>query len=193
MKMNNKGFFPGWKFITSFFIAGVLLVFIIGMYDFTLVELYEPTHTFLNDSLVSLGANDGLAYEEFENNYTEMHKGNITNYFNLFYIMIFLWSIIYSLIDVATTRRLEPTELIFKSVGGMVFFIYLMQIVVLKVVSYFQIQVVEYLFEDLIASYIPFYSFTYDNAAYIILIWAVVLIMTNWFLGKTEQPQGVFN
>jgi len=84
-------------------------------------------------------------------------------------------------------------ELIFKTIGGMVFFLYLMEIIVFKIVTYFKIEIVDYLFEDLILSYIPFFATTYDNAGIIILIWGVVLILMNWYFGKKgSETSGVF-
>ena len=189
--MNKKGFFPGWEYIASFFLLAIMFVFAIGMYDFTLVELYEPIHSELNDSLHSLNATNNLAYTKFEENYNETRNKSLP--FNLLYIFIFFYTIVVSVINVAKAKRLEPMGLIFNTIGGMVFFIYLMQIAIFKVVTYFKVQIIDYLVQDLIASYIPFYLVTYDNAGIIILSWGVVLILVNWYFGKTEKEfTGVF-
>ena len=189
--MNKKGFFPGWEYIAGFFLVSIILVLIIGMYDFTIVELYEPVHTHLNESLTSLNATNNEAYTKFEENYDNVHNKNLP--FNMIYIFVFFNAVIFSLINVAKQKKLEPMELIFKTIGGMVFFLYLMEIVIFKVVTYFKIEIIDYLFEDLILSYIPFFAITYDNAGLIILIWGVTLILMNWYFGKTEQEfKGVF-
>ena len=84
-------------------------------------------------------------------------------------------------------------ELIFKTIGGMIFFLYLMEIIIFKILDYFQVQVIEYLFEDLIISYIPFHAIINSNGGLIILSWGITLILINWYFGKTEQEfKGVF-
>jgi len=188
---SKKGFFPGWEYIASFFVIAIMFIFVIGMYDFTIVEMYEPIHSHLNASLHSLNATGNAAYVGFENNYIETKNKNLP--FNLFYIFIFFYAIVGSVINVAKSKKLDPMGLIFKTIGGIIFFIYLMQITIFKVVVYFKIQIVDYLFQDLIVSYVPFYLITYDNAGLIMLIWGLSLILVNWYLGKTEQEfSGVF-
>ena len=191
MFRNKKGFFPGWEYIAGFFVVSILFIFAIGMYDFTIVEMYEPVHTYLNESLTDLGATNNTAYAEFENNYDAVHNRNLP--FNLLFMFIFANAVVFSLINVGKAKRLEPTELIFKTIGGLIFFIYLMQIAIFKVVTYFKVQVIDYLFQDLIVSYVPFYLTIYDNAGVSMLIWAVFLILINWYFGtKEEEFTGVF-
>lgn len=188
---NKKGFFPGWEYIASFFILGLVFIFGVGFYDFAIVEVYEPIHLELNESLHTLNATNNLAYTKFEENFTEVHSKNLP--FNLMYMFIFFYSIIISIINVKNQKRLEPMELIFKTIGGMIFFIYLLQIAVFNVVTYFKIQIIDYLFQDLIVSYIPFYSTTMDNAGLIVLIWGGAMILVNWYFGRKEQEfSGVF-
>lgn len=188
---DKKGFFPGWEYIAAFFLVAIFFVLGVGMYDFTLVEIYEPIHSELNDSLHSLNATNNLAYEKFEENYTETKSKSLP--FNLLYIFMFFYTIIASVINVGKAKKLDPMGLIFKTIGGMIFFLYLMQIAIFKIVIYFKIQIIDYLFTDLIASYLPFYLITYDNAGLIILIWGIILILVNWYFGKTEQEfTGVF-
>lgn len=191
MKMNKKGFFPGWEYVASFFVLSIVFIFGVGFYDFQIVEIYEPIHAELNESLHLLNATSGLAYEEFVNNSTEVHSKNLP--FNLLYMFVFFYSVIISVISVGKQKKLEPMELIFKTIGGMIFFLYLMQIAIFKVVTYFKVQIIDYLFQDLIASYIPFYLTLYDNAGLVILIWGIVLILVNWYFGEKEQDfTGVF-
>ena len=186
LRNNKKGFFPGWEYIAGFFVVAILFVFAVGMYDFTLVEVYDPIHEELADSLDTLGIdNSSLAVQKFNENYTTTHSKNIP--FNLLFIFIFLNAIVMSVINVGKAKRLDPMGLIFKTIGGLIFFIYLMQIAIFKVVTYFKVEIIDYLFTDLIASYVPFYLFTYDNAGLIILMWGAVLILVNWYFGKTEQ------
>lgn len=188
---NKKGFFPGWEYIAAFFLVAIFFVFGVGMYDFSLVEIYEPIHSELNTSLHNLNATDNLAYDKFEENYTTTKSKNLP--FNLLYIFMFFYVITVSIINVAKSNKLDPMGLIFRTIGGMIFFLYLMQIVIFKIVIYFKVQIVDYLFQDLIASYLPFYLITYDNAGLIILCWGIVLILINWYFGKTEQEfAGVF-
>lgn len=192
MFKSKKGFFPGWEYVAGFFIVAILFVFAVGMYDFTLVEVYDPIHEELNRSLNELGIdNSSLAVQKFHNNYNETHSKNIP--FNLLFIFIFMNAIVMSIINVGKANRVDPMGLIFKTIGGMIFFIYLMQIAIFKVITYFKVQIIDYLFTDLIASYVPSYLFTYDNAGIIILIWGVTLILVNWYFGKNESEfKGVF-
>ena len=193
MKSNKKAFFPGWEYIAGFFLVAIIFIFIVGMYDFTIVELYEPVHNNLNESLARLNINDlnNEAYAGFVNNYDDVHNKNLP--FNLLFIFVFAYAIIFSFINVAKEKKMEPMELIFKTIGGMIFFLYLMQIIIFKVIEYFKLEVVDYLFEDLIISYIPFYSITYDNAGLIILTWGGLLILFNWYFGtKESESAGVF-
>lgn len=191
LRNNKKGFFPGWEYIAGFFLVAILFVLIVGMYDFTIVELYEPIHSELNESLHDLNATNNLAYQKFEENNTDTH--NKTLPFNLLYIVMFFYSIVASLINVAKSRKMSPFDLIFKTIGGLVFFLYLMQLSIFKVVTYFKIEIVDYLFEDLILSYIPFYLYTYTNAGIVILLWGGSAILFNWYFGKKEEEfKGVF-
>lgn len=193
MKLNKKGFFPGWEYIAGFFLIAIVFVFIVGMYDFTIVEVYEPMHVILNDSLVQLNANDSnsLAYQGFINNYDNVH--NKTLPFNLLFIFVFAVAVMISFINVSKQKKLEPMELMFKTVGGMIFFLYLMQVIIFKVIDYFKLEVIDYLFEDLIISYLPFYQVIMDNAGPIILIWGGSLVLFNWYFGtKASESKGVF-
>lgn len=188
---NKKGFFPGWEYIAGFFIVAILFVFAVGMYDFSLEEIYNPVHEKLNESLSELNISDGIAYEGFVNNYDETHNKSLP--FNLLFIFIFMNAVVMSIINVGKAKKLDPMGLIFKTIGGLIFFIYLMQIAIFKVITYFKVQIIDYLFTDLIASYVPFYLVTYENAGILILSWGVVLILVNWYFGKTEQEfSGVF-
>jgi len=190
MRMNNKAFFPGWQYIAGFFLVSIVLVFIIGMYDFTIVEVYEPIHNKLDESLIELGANESEVYTQFQENSVAVHNKDLP--FNMIYIFVFFNSIIFSIINVARQNKQEPMELIFKTIGGMVFFLYLMQIIIFKIITYFKLEVVDYLFQDLILSYIPFYGTTFDNAGIIILIWGVTLIIVNWYFGKKKTDTSSF-
>jgi len=193
MKSNKKAFFPGWEYIASFFLIAIIFVLIIGMYDFTIVEIYEPVHDTLNNSLAGLEINttNNIAYTGFANNYNEVHNYNLP--FNLLFIFVFTYSIIFSFINVAKQKKMQPMELIFKTIGGMIFFLYLMQIVIFKVIDYLRLEVIDYLFEDLIVSYIPFYQVTYTNAGLIILVWGGLLVLFNWYFGtKESESAGVF-
>lgn len=185
--MNKKAFIPGTSYIFSFFLVMVMVVFVMGMYDFTVVEVYEPVHAVLNESLGNLGLNtsNNVIYTEFENNFNTATTRVLP--LNFLFIVVFFYSIISSLINVARSTKMTPLELIYRTVGGIIFLCYLMQLVVLKIIDYLQVELIDYLFQDLILSYIPFYNVVYENMGMIVLIWAGALVLTNWYLGKNEE------
>lgn len=191
MLKNKKAFFPGWEYIASFFVLAIVFVFAVGIYDFTIVEGYDFAHEKLNESLAQQGITSGEAYDAFQANPTQVH--NRTLPFNMIFIFVFFYAIIVSIINVTKEKQLDPMGLIFKTIGGMIFFLWLMQIAIFKVITYFKVEIIEYLFTDLIASYVPFYLITYNNAGLIILMWGGVLILMNWYFGKKEPEfPGVF-
>ena len=191
MFKNKKAFFPGWEYIVSFFVLAIVFVFGIGIYDFTIVEGYDFVHETLNESLAAQGITSGESYDAFASNPNEVHDRNLP--FNMIFIFVFFYSIIVSVINVTKQKQLDPTGLIFKTIGGMIFFLWLFQIVIFKFINYFKIEIIDYLFKDLIASYVPFYLVTYNNAGIIILMWGAVLILMNWYFGKKEPEfSGVF-
>ena len=153
LKKNKKAFFPGWEYIATFFVVAILFVFIIGFYDFSIVEIYEPIHETLGDSLNDMDITNGsLAVQKFNENSDNVHNRILP--FNILFMFVFFISIAMSIINVGKTKRLEPMELIFKTIGGIIFFIYLMQLAIFKVITFFKVQIVDYLFVDGNPSYV---------------------------------------
>lgn len=193
MNLNKKGFFPRWYYIPMFFFLGLSFIFTAGMYDFTIVEVYEPVHVIINNSLANTidNYNTSVYNIELENNSTEVHNNTLP--FNYLYMFLFVFTIVISLTEAARDKKQSIFELIFGSIGGIIFLLYIMHIIIFNIVEWFKIQILDQIFVDLINSYIPFYNTLMANLGIIILLWAIALILVNWFFGNTQSEfSGVF-
>jgi hypothetical protein len=186
MKLNNKkGFIVGWDYIAGFFIYALLFVFMAGTYDFMLEEVYYPVNDVLNESLSTLDnyeSNEGyIALNE--------NRANIKNNvipFNLLFIFMFFYMIIVSFQNVIKEKKQTPSNLVFKTIGGMIFLLFVIQKFLFVVIEWFNVEILNYLFESLIITYIPFYLTIMSSAGIIILLWGGGLVIANWFFGSDE-------
>ena len=186
MKLNKskKGFIIGWEYIVSFFVLAVLFVFTAGYYDLMIEEVYYPINDVLDDSLSNQIENyeSSVHYTNLNDNRNNIKDNTIP--FNLLFMFLFLYSIIASIQNVVKEKRQEPTNLVFKTIGGMIFLLFVVQKFLFEILDWFNVQVLNALFEDLVISYIPFYLTLLENAGIVILLWGGVLIIANWYFGN---------
>lgn len=185
---SKKGFFPRWYYIPMFLFMSLAFIFIVGMYDFTIVEVYEPAHAIINESLSNQVENytGSVYYSELQANSQQMHNYNIP--FNYIYMFIFVFTFVISIAEAMRTPKMEVFELIFGTIGGIIFMIYILQLFILDIVDYFKVQIIDQIFIDLIITYIPFYVTLNENLGFVVLGWSIALIMANWFFGRKEEP-----
>ena len=182
--MNKRANILGdYAYIVTFFLLLFGFVFYVGMYDFMLEEVYKPTHTILNESLITSGVNQSsLAYTYFEDNYTESTTRSLP--FNLLLIFFFVYSIIASLVSASKSRKLPAESLVLKTIGGMLFLMFILQFVVFEFLTYVNENFINLIFVDLIINYLPFHSILMNNAYIIALVWGLSILMVNRFLGE---------
>lgn len=180
-------FFPGDKYIITFIMLSIVFVFAVGFYDILLEEVYKPTNDILQDSLnMSMENYSSSEYKTLLDNNESVALGQNIPY-NLLYIFMFLYSFLISIINVMGEKKKDIANLLFKTIGGVIFFFFLLQSILFSLIEYLEIEILNYLFEDLILTYIPAYNIFMDNSAYILLGWALILIVVNHYLGKDED------
>jgi len=185
MKYNKKGLIMGWEYIVAFFMLVLVFGFVVGLYSLLLEEVYNPTHVVLNDSLVDLNFTSSIAYTEFEDNYDEVNSKTLP--FNLLLMFLFIYGVIFSLINVAKQPKQDVFSLIFTTIGGMIFLIYILSVFIIEIIEFMNEQFIYYLFEDIIIAQIPFYMTLFENVIMIALLWGGAMVISNWFLGGTEE------
>jgi hypothetical protein len=68
----------------------------------------------------------------------------------------------------------------------MIFLLFVIQKFLFVVIDWFNVEILNYLFESLIITYIPFYLTIMSSAGIIILLWGGGLVIANWFFGSDE-------
>lgn len=184
MNFNKKGFIVGSKYIISFFLFATLFVFVAGMYDMLIEEVYYPLNSVLNESLSDIIDNytDTVHFTNLNTNRANI-KDNVIP-FNLLFIFLFLYSIIISFQSVIKEKKQDPSRLVFGTIGGMIFLLFVVQKFLFVIIDWFNIEILSYVFTDLIITYIPFYMTVIELAGIIILVWGSGLIIANSILGR---------
>ena len=57
----------------------------------------------------------------------------------------------------------------------------------MKILTYLEVEIISYLFQDLILTYVPFYVLILNNWAIFITLWSSALILTNFLFGGESQ------
>ena len=185
IRMNKSGFIRGYEYILYFFGMVVAFAFIVGINDVLIEEMFKPANDIIMEGVLDYTTNDSDIYLAMqENSATTINR---TLPFNIILMFMVVYLVMVSLIDVARERKVDPFELFYRTVGGIILLIFIIQIAIIKIIEYMNIQVLNYLFADILETQLPFYAIILDNWWLVILIWAGGLVLSNWFFGKETR------
>ncbi len=184
-RFNKKGMLHGWDWALGFFFFLLFFLFMVGVTDLVKVEFFQPMTDLIRNITVEQSGNDSI-YVLKQN---ELHNkiDNITIDWNLILIFMTGYVMIMSVWSSMQETRQSIFSLLFGTIGGLLFFIYIFHLVVIGIIQYFEIQFIGQIFGDLILNYVPFYYILLDNWAMLILVWVVLMSASNFMFGKETE------
>lgn len=180
---SKKGFVIGYEYILSFFLLALIFIFVIAIYDFTLVEFHNPVSELLmNATLENNNNTNDTVYIAMQ----EQHDwaNNNTLPFNYIFMFFVCYLVIVALIDVSKRKKQELSSLFLQTVGGIIFLIFIIKLILINIIEWFQVQFINAIFDDIVFLYLPFYQTLVDHWAISALIFAVLLTISNWYFGE---------
>ncbi|MFW6129949.1 MAG: hypothetical protein ACOC56_02120 [Atribacterota bacterium] len=185
--MNNKGFVAGFGWIIGFFLFLLIFFFFIGLIDVAKVEIFSPMSDRVHNMTLNQTGDNSSVYVQKQQ---EIHDttDSITLPYNLILILMTILFIAYSTFDVVRQEKMGFITLLYSTIGGVAFVIYVIHLFIFGVLDYFQLQVIGQLFGDLIDNQAPFYNTLIDNWWWV-FIWALFLQFMNNKFGKEDEEQ----
>lgn len=185
-KSFNKKAFTGWAYIVIAFLFLIAFLFVILLNDIAKVEVFDPAHELIHNlTLEATGDANSRYYTLQDEIYTEASQTTVP--YNL--ILIFITGFIYatSIASAVKSRKKSIYGVLFHTLGGIIFLLYIFKLFIIGMIQYFEVEVVGYLFSDLIITYVPFYNTLIELSPFIILFWALSLEGSNHFFGEGDE------
>lgn len=181
MQMNKKGFI-GYEYIVMFFFFLIAFTFIILVTDIGRVEVFNPMHNYVINLTSNQSGNTSIYYTKSAETWDTL--GDLTLPYNLILIFVTAFLIIVSLVDASKQNKKNIYNLLFGTLGGLIFIIYLIHLFLISIIEYFEIQIINYMFADLINTYLPFYNYILDIWGIFILFWVLGMALSNHLFGQ---------
>jgi len=171
-----------YKDIALFLILGLLFALVILIYDIVLVEFFTPASDLLQDLTLNQVGNTSEIYTQMVAK-AETTKNQQWN-FNILFWYITFYTIGFSVWSAIKSPKYTLFNLFLKTTGGLLTLFYLLQYWLLNIIDWFNLQIIDYLFENLIQTYIPSYLIIYNNIFTVALFWVLGYYLLNRFLGS---------
>jgi len=179
--MNKKGFI-GWVYIGFFFFLLLGFMFTILIIDMGKEEVFEPMHNHVINLTEQQAGNTSVYYTTSVDRWDTLEQ--ITLPYNLILILVTAFLVIVSLVDSGRQEKRSIYNLLFGTLGGIIFIIYLIHLFIINIMEYFEVEIINYLFADLISIHMPFYNYIMEVWGIFILFWVLAMALSNNLFGK---------
>jgi len=183
----NKKSIMGYSYIILFFFFLIAFLFAILITDMGKVEVFEPMHNMVINMTQNESSNTSIYYTKSVETWDTIEQ--IILPYNLLLMFITGYLIFVSLMDAGTQKKKSIYYLLFGTLGGIIFLIYLIHLFLIGILNYFEIQIIDYLFADLINTYVPFYDYLLSIWGIFILFWVLAMALANNIFGKEDIAQ----
>lgn len=181
MNKNKKSMF-GYQYIVLFFFFLIAFLFVILVTDIGKVEFFEPMHERVINMTENISSNTSVYYTKS----TEMWDTaeGITLPYNLILMFVTAYLIFVSIYDASRQEKKNIYSLLFGTLGGIIFIIYFIHLFLIGILEYFEVEIISYLFAELITNNVPFYNYLLDIWGIFILFWVLSMALSNNLFGK---------
>lgn len=160
-----------------FFSICLVLIFVLGMYGVTKVEIVDRSYDVFYDIVEDMGGTQ----EDIDKYKIELFEDSI--FYNFGNIIVFVGLIIIFVItfyEALTKPQMNLKEIFFNSIFGIGFDLFFLSVIGIKIIEFLSEDFLFVIFDNLFEEFIMFY-FLYEYWFYIILIWGICYILLNIF------------
>ena len=184
MEMKNKKGQSIYGFIVAFFLLCLMFLFIVGMFDLSKVEIYEPISEILKNETLKFQNESSAFYQAMLQNDENLNNTDLP--FNLLFLFISFMAFGLSMFGAIFGYKTDIFSWLGKTTAGIIALVYFAATFLIQIVLWFIEQLINPIFGDVILLYVPSFQYLIDYPFLIIIVWVCLGIVLNQIFGKEE-------